>query len=56
MDTLLMKEAGVDVLVSMLPASEEAELGLGDAKAAPPQGRLLRKHPRTGRFIALPSW
>jgi protein-tyrosine phosphatase len=29
-DLLLMKQAGVDVLVSTLPANEAAELGLGD--------------------------
>jgi protein-tyrosine phosphatase len=33
-DILLMKEAGVDVLVSMLPADEAAELGLADEAAA----------------------
>jgi protein-tyrosine phosphatase len=33
-DMLLMKEAGVDVLVSMLPADEAAELGIGNEAAA----------------------
>jgi hypothetical protein len=33
-DMLLMKEAGVDALVSMLPADEAAELGIGNEAAA----------------------
>jgi hypothetical protein len=33
-DLLLMKEAGVDVLVSTLPADEAAELGLADEATA----------------------
>jgi hypothetical protein len=33
-DILLMKEAGVDVLVSMLPANEAAELGIADEVSA----------------------
>jgi protein-tyrosine phosphatase len=33
-DLLLMKEAGVDVLVSTLPADEAAEFGLADEAAA----------------------